>query len=550
MISYLIFLLFFGGGCNTIIAQSTTYNDEKRVEEIQQQVLDIYDKLLKSTVRVEVGSAAGTGVLISEDGYVLSAAHVVAAVEKRKGKIRLYDGTVYTATCLGKNKIADYGLMKIESDKKFIFSELGTPIDLAKDEACLMLGHPASDEKERPPIGRIGFYKGVTNGDYLKTSCIMMPGDSGGPIFDLNGKVIGVCSYVNSAINENYYASVYNVKKHWDKLVNGESFGNIKSRYKSTAVEVTEKEKPFVLKGGKETISKVLSKKRNDIDKAVVAIESILDGDAFKTQGTLINKKGYIIAKSSQIGNNSIQCTLHNGNKIQAQMVGRDLVNDLVVLKIKTREKLNAINLDINSAEKAGQLLGTVSSKGDIAWSGIFGLESRKIKTKDTGDLGVEFEEKENVIVKRTIEGKAANKAGILAGDEIVKFNEVAINIKKDLRRALSKTKPNEKVIATILRGGAEKDIEVVLGRKRVDYMKNHVAGGIKTTKIRDDFPKAFTHDMSILPSDCGTPVINLQGKVIGINIARRNRVSSLAISLAHIKTVVNKILKTTDKKS
>ena len=50
-----------------------------------------------------------------------SAAHVVDAVQKRKGKIRLYDGTVYTATCLGKNSIADYGLMKIEPDKKLVF---------------------------------------------------------------------------------------------------------------------------------------------------------------------------------------------------------------------------------------------------------------------------------------------------------------------------------------------------------------------------------------------------------------------------------------------
>ena len=51
--------------------------------------------------------------MISEDGYILTAAHVVDAVGGKKAKVRLYDGTVYTAVCMGKENTSDYGLMKL-----------------------------------------------------------------------------------------------------------------------------------------------------------------------------------------------------------------------------------------------------------------------------------------------------------------------------------------------------------------------------------------------------------------------------------------------------
>ena len=548
VISCLVFYLFIGTSYSTLKAQSDinkAYNEEKRVEQIQQRILEIYDKLVKSTVRVELGEAAGSAVLISEDGYILTAAHVVDAVGGKKAKVRLYDGTVYTAVCMGKENTSDYGLMKIEPTKKLIFAELGVASNLAKDEACLMFGHPASFEKERPAIGRIGFYKGITESDYLKTSCIMMPGDSGGPMFDLNGKVIGICSYISRGINQNYYASVDNVKKNWDKLVSGELFDNSKPAYGNSVIGATEKEKPFVLKGGKDTFVKVLSKKSSKTHEAIVAIESLVEGDSLKTQGTIFNKKGYIVAKSSQIGNSQIYCTLSNGNKLQAYLVGRDKVNDLVVLKVKTKEKLSSINLDLNKEVQTGQLLGTVSSQGDIAWSGILGLGARKIKAKETGFLGIEFEkEQDSVIIGNVIEGAAANRAGLLAGDKIIQFNLTSIGVRQDLLKALSKTEPDQEVTITVLRDSIEEDIDVVLDkRERKQQRAHYTADEVRTSKVKDGFPKAFTHDMPLQPNECGTPVINLQGEIIGINIARRNRTCSLAIPLEHIEKVVKTIL-------
>ena len=73
--------------------------------------------------------------------------------------------------------------------------------------------------------------------------------------------MIGICSYISRGINQNYYASVDNVKKNWDKLVSGELFDNSKPAYGNSVIGATEKEKPFVLKEVKILLSKYYLKK-------------------------------------------------------------------------------------------------------------------------------------------------------------------------------------------------------------------------------------------------------------------------------------------------
>jgi serine protease Do len=521
------------------------YSDKQCVEKIQERISKIYDKLLNSVVRVNMGSYSASAVIISKDGYILTAAHVIDAVGGKEAEIRLHNGSTYMAKCLGKNKSADYGLMKIESKEKLVFSEMGTASDLAKDETCLMFGHPASIEKERPAIARIGFYKGINDKGYLKTSCIMMPGDSGGPLFNLNGQVVGICSNIRVALDENYYPSVDNVKRNWSKLIKGEFLSAEEINYNTGINEAPEKEAPFVLKGGKETLAKVLSEKQFQNHKSVVAIESQINGMSSNTKGTVIDSEGYIVAKSSQIGDKGLYVMLLDKSKVKAKIIGRDKENDLAVLKVKT--KLKPISLKIVKGDATGQILATVTDSAYIKYSGILGLESRKIIGREIGFLGIEYAIKGELYIKRTLTGGPAQKAGLLAGDEIVAFNDKAILKRSDFRKALSKTKPNQEVNITVLRNRQKKNIDVVLGSRASNGHKHHPADYTEVSKVKSGFPYAFTHDMPLELNECGTPVINLSGEVIGINIARKNRASSLAIPLMQIQSIVKKILEASE---
>ena len=63
--------------------------------------------------------------------------------------------------------------------------------------------------------------------------------------------------------------------------------------------------------------------------------------------------------------------------------------------------------------------------------------------------------------------------------------------------------------------------------------------GGNRLSKRRQNFPSAVQHDTFLKPEDCGGPVVNVDGKVVGINIARQGRVSSLMLPATLAKKIV-----------
>ncbi len=524
----------------TVMASFGSFSQSgQRVEQLQETVLTIYDELLGLTVRVEVGSSGASAVVVSEDGYLLTAAHVIDAVGGEDVEVRLHDGSVYTAQCLGKSELGDYGLMKIEPKRKLAYAKLGTASDLVKDDACLMFGHPSTSEKDRPAIGRIGFYKGKTFDGYLKTTCIMMPGDSGGPLFNLKGELIGVCSYINENYEMNFYPSIDNVKKNWDKLIAGEIFEVGESRFNFFTTDAPEKQGPYVLKGGKRALLEKLKFKSAAYESAVVSLESKVDDRRNKTYGTIYDDKGYIIAKSSEVGEVDVSCTLDNGETYAVQIIGRDVPNDLAILQIKPKRKLNFIDLKNNAPLEVGQFVTTVIPNENNVLVGILGLGTRNITTKDTGFLGIGFAQNNELAVADIEPNGPAARYGLQNGDIIISYEGNNIQKRSDFVKFLPDTRPNQKVIIGVLRNGEKKNVEVILGKR--GETSNH-ARVIATNKIRDGFPNAFTHDIPIKPNQCGTPVVNLNGDVIGINIARRNRTCTLAIPLEKVNEVVRKI--------
>ena len=65
--------------------------------------------------------------------------------------------------------------------------------------------------------------------------------------------------------------------------------------------------------------------------------------------------------------------------------------------------------------------------------------------------------------------------------------------------------------------------------------------GGL-ISRRRDGFPEVLQHDSTVLPQDCGGPVVNLEGKAVGINVARAGRVSTLAIPAATVQRVIGQL--------
>src|SRR5262245_18158833 len=158
---------------------------------MQSHIQRITDQLAKCTVGVEVRNAQGSGVIISKDGFVLTAAHV-AGQPNRDVKFFLSDGRTVAGKTLGSNREIDAGLMKITEPGDYPFAAIAeTPVK--ENQWCLAMGHPGGYQGDRGVVLRLG--RVLLANDQKKTittNCTLVGGDSGGPLFDLDGHVIGV----------------------------------------------------------------------------------------------------------------------------------------------------------------------------------------------------------------------------------------------------------------------------------------------------------------------------------------------------------------------
>jgi serine protease Do len=190
---------------------------------IQERVKKVVAKVAPATVGIRFGSAAGSGVIVSKDGYVLTAGHISGEADRRVTVI-LPDGRRLKGKTLGSNQGYDSGMIRIIDEGEWPFVEMGDSEKLKKGDWCLALGHPDGYKPGRSPVLRLGRVLSLRK-KTIRTDCALVGGDSGGPLFDLNAKVIGIHSRIGSGLSYNIHVPVDTYRDTWDRLVKGEVWG-------------------------------------------------------------------------------------------------------------------------------------------------------------------------------------------------------------------------------------------------------------------------------------------------------------------------------------
>ncbi len=211
---------FFAGKTPTSIEQ---------IESVQSHVQELAETVQKTIVGIGVGSAQGSGVLISRDGYVLTAAHVSGA-PGRRARLYLSDGREVPARTLGLNKTFDAGLMKITVDdweaQNWPHADMGTSADVKLGQWVMAVGHPGGYQVDRNPVVRLGRIV-HTFKDVLTSDCTLIGGDSGGPLFSMDGRVIGIHSRIGPELSHNVHAPIDSFRDGWERMANEEQWGDI-----------------------------------------------------------------------------------------------------------------------------------------------------------------------------------------------------------------------------------------------------------------------------------------------------------------------------------
>lgn len=144
----------------------------------------------------EVRRGMGSGFLTTSDGYILTNAHVVDNADEVY--VRLTDNREFTAKMIGSDQRTDVAILKIDG-KNLPYLKLGRSADIRAGEWVVAIGSPFA--LDNTVTAGIISAKARETGDYLpliQTDVAVNPGNSGGPLLNLKGEVIGINSQIYS----------------------------------------------------------------------------------------------------------------------------------------------------------------------------------------------------------------------------------------------------------------------------------------------------------------------------------------------------------------
>jgi serine protease Do len=196
------------------------------LKAIEQHFKEVLAKVLRCTVCVRA-SGSGSGIIVSADGLVLTAGHV-SGEPGRDITILTPDGKSHKGKTLGGNGSIDSGLVKITDPGPWPFVEMGRMADVKKGDWCVVTGHPGGFKPGRSPVVRVGRVLDINDrvtARYIRTDCTLVGGDSGGPLFDMQGRVIGIHSRIGGSITANMHVPIDTYRETWVRLVKGERWG-------------------------------------------------------------------------------------------------------------------------------------------------------------------------------------------------------------------------------------------------------------------------------------------------------------------------------------
>ena len=271
------------------------------------------------------------------------------------------------------------------------------------------------------------------------------------------------------------------------------------------------------------------------------SVVRVLCDGAETALGTIVAPDGFIVTKASDL-KGKIVCKFKDGKEFAARIIGIEEKHDLAMLKVET-SGLRPIEWRTAKAE-VGDFVASASNAALPVAIGIVSVAPRKpnrfemgpaAPPANSGFLGIQLnpEEENRAVITVVSKGSPADKAGLKVGDVVLSVAGKKMPNADTLISTIQRFKAGSSVVMKVRRGQEEKEVEATLQKRpsepfnRGDRMN---ALGSELSLKRTGFPTILQHDTVIKPKDCGGPLVDLDGKALGINIARAGRTESYAI--------------------
>jgi S1-C subfamily serine protease len=266
--------------------------------------------------------------------------------------------------------------------------------------------------------------------------------------------------------------------------------------------------------------------------------------------GTVIGDGRQVLTKWSEVANAASALVVDGPNREahDAKLIGVYEEEDLAILEINGFA-LKPIAWS-NEKPALGAFLVAPQPDGRPAAFGVVSVLERNLRETDLAFLGIgsDLQHKgPGVRISEVQPNTGAAAAGLKEGDIVLMVKERPISGLMELKSALTGTQPGETVPLRVRTNDGEKTIGVTLSKRpelpkiynpRLEQMER--MGG-KISRVRDSFTQVLQSDMRPSPDQIGGPVVDLEGRVIGITVARADRTRSFIMpSAAVVKMLAN----------
>jgi serine protease Do len=257
--------------------------------------------------------------------------------------------------------------------------------------------------------------------------------------------------------------------------------------------------------------------------------------------GTVVGADGWIATKYSEL-HDPIVCRLADGRQLPAKVVGFDSHYDLAMLKIEAKNLKSVDWSDDDKGPVVGQLVAS-AAPGELPKAiGVVSVPRRAIPGV-RAQLGVRLGEADSTVLIASVDSNTpAAKAGLIAGDIVVRLDDTPIDDVKKMIDMIHNHEPGDAVDILVRRGEKEvKATATLVAPKALPPTRSDRMNGMGSilSKQKNGFAAVIQHDTVLQSSECGGPLVDLSGKVVGINIARAGRVESYAVPADQVQLML-----------
>ncbi len=268
----------------------------------------------------------------------------------------------------------------------------------------------------------------------------------------------------------------------------------------------------------------------------------------------LVVEDNMIVTKWSEVAvyRGMLKGLASDGKFRSLEVLGGLEEHDVAVLSY-TGDSLPVLEFSSKTELEAGDFLLVPRSDGKVATAGVVSVLPRSLRALDKGYLGVSMSRapgRDPLVVSGVEPRSAAAEAGVRPGDRIVKIGEEDIETFEEMSNLLKSAGAGQDIKLTVQRGRDMKVLNASLkgtnnlmvhGMDRANprAQKMQHMGLRRLSRGSQNFPNVMQTDLDLNAEDCGAPVLNLKGDVVGMVISRASRIKTYVLPISVIEDLL-----------